>query len=30
MTDDQSVEDMVAYIATLENPQQPVKLAQQK
>ena len=30
MTDDQSIEDMVAYIATLENTQQSVKLAQQK
>jgi len=29
MTDDQAIEDMVAYISTLENPQQPVTLAQQ-
>ncbi len=29
MTDDQAIEDMVAYITTLENPQQPVTLAQQ-
>ena len=29
MIDDQAIEDMVAYISTLENPQQPVTLAQQ-
>jgi cytochrome c oxidase subunit 2 len=29
MTDDQAIEDMVAYISSLENPQQPVTLAQQ-
>ncbi len=29
MTDDQAIEDMVAYITTLEIPQQPVTLAQQ-
>ena len=27
MTDDQAIEDMVAYITTLEDPQQSVKLA---
>jgi cytochrome c oxidase subunit 2 len=30
MTTDQAIEDMVAYIGGLENPQQPVKLAQQR
>jgi len=30
MTTDQAIEDMVAYISGLENPQQPVKLAQQR
>jgi hypothetical protein len=31
MTDDQAIEDMVAYISTLgENLEAPVKLAQQR